>query len=423
MNAEIITSGTELLLGEIVDTNSTYIARALRDAGVNLYFKTSVGDNVDRMALILRQALERSDVVITTGGLGPTVDDVTREAVVQATGRELVLYPDCLEHIEALFARWGRQIGQNNRRQAFLPAGSQAIPNPVGTAPGFILELEQGAIIALPGVPREMERLMQDAVLPYLLERRGGEQLVIKTKVLRTVGLGESWIDERIDAQMRSTNPTVGLAAHLGAVDVRITARGPSQEAVHALIAGMEREVRERIGDEAIFGGGDDRLEDVTVALLARAGVKLAIVESATGGDVAQLLRETSGGASVVTAAHVVSGPAELAALLHLTPGKLETFGWVSRMAAAEAALQLVDTYEGGWGLAVLGDAETSSDVYGEHPGHSFVALAAPDATQVQEYPFGGDAFLARRWVTLRAVDLLRRQALARLARREAQRA
>ncbi len=182
---------------------------------------------------------------------------------------------------------------------------------PVGTAPGFILELEQGTIIALPGVPREMERLMQDTVLPYLRERLGGEQVVIKAKVLRTVGLGESWIDERIDAQMRSTNPTVGLAAHFGVVDIRITARGPSQEAVHAMIADMEREVRERIGDEAIFGGGDDRLEEVTVALLAQAGVKLAIVESATGGDVARLLRETSGGAGVVTAAHVVSGPAD----------------------------------------------------------------------------------------------------------------
>ena len=197
MNAEIITSGTELLLGETVDTNSTYIARALRDVGVNLYFKTSVGDNVDRMAMVLRQALDRSDVVIVTGGLGPTVDDVTREAVAQTTGRALVVYPECMAHIEALFARWGRQVSENNRRQAYLPAGSIAIENPVGTAPGFILETEDGTIIALPGVPREMERLMQDTVLPYLRAHTDGEPVMIKARVLRTVGQGESWIDEQ----------------------------------------------------------------------------------------------------------------------------------------------------------------------------------------------------------------------------------
>jgi len=178
---------------------------------VNLYYKTSVGDNVERMALVLRQGLERSDVIITTGGLGPTVDDVTREAVALATGRELVLYPECLAAIEAIFARWGRQVGENNRRQAYLPAGAIPIMNPVGTAPGFIVETEKGTIISLPGVPREMQHLMQTAVIPYLKQRLGAQQAIIKAKNLRTVGLGESWIDERIDAQMRLANPTVGL--------------------------------------------------------------------------------------------------------------------------------------------------------------------------------------------------------------------
>jgi nicotinamide-nucleotide amidase len=419
MNAEIITSGTEILLGEIVDTNSAYIARALRDAGVNLYFKTSVGDNVERMVLALRQALARADVVIITGGLGPTVDDVTREAAALATDRVLALYPECLAHIEGLFARWGRTIGENNKRQAYLPEGSIVIPNPVGTAPGFIVEAAAGTVIALPGVPREMERLMQDTVLPYLRARMGAEQVVIKAKVLRTVGLGESWIDEKIDVQMRSANPTVGLSAHLGAVDVRITARGPSEEAVDAMIADMEAQVRARIGDDAIYGVGGDTVEGVTAALLARAGVKLGVIESATAGEVARMLGETPEGGSVITAAHVVSGLAELSALLDLSPAKLEAFGWVSQMASAEAALQLCDTYEGGWGLAVLGEAETAGDVYEDNTGRTFIALATPDATIVREYPFGGSGFLARRWVMMRALDLLRRQALARLAQKE----
>ncbi|MGC8780074.1 MAG: CinA family nicotinamide mononucleotide deamidase-related protein [Anaerolineae bacterium] len=415
MNAEIVTSGTELLLGEIVDTNSTYIARALRDAGVNLYYKTSVGDNVERMALVLRQGLERSDLIITTGGLGPTVDDVTREAVALATGRELVLYPECLAAIEAIFARWGRQVGENNRRQAYLPAGAIPIMNPVGTAPGFIVETDQGTIISLPGVPREMQHLMQTAVIPYLKQRLGAAQAIIKARNLRTVGLGESWIDERIDAQMRLSNPTVGLAAHYGIVDIRITARAATEAEADAMIADIEAQIRRAIGDEGIFGVDDETLEGVTGRLLDRAGVKLALVESATGGEVARLLRSTPEGAAAITAAHVVDGPEALAARLDMSPAKLAAFGWISEMAAAEAAALLSDTYEGGWGLAVLGDMATPSDVYGEETGQTFVALATPTATVVRRYPYGGTGFLARQWVTLRAIDLVRRQVLAQL--------
>lgn len=418
MNAEIVTSGTELLLGEIVDTNSAYIARALRDIGVNLFFKTSVGDNIPRMALALRQALERADVVITTGGLGPTVDDVTREAVAEVTGLALALHPGCLAHMEALYARWGRKISDNNLRQVYLPEGALPIINPVGTAPGFIVETDRGVIIALPGVPREMERLMQDAVLPYLKQRLGAEQAVIKARVLRTVGLPESWIDEKIDIQMRSANPTVGLAAHLGAVDIRITARAVDEATADRMIAEMEAEVRARIGEEGIFGTGADKLEEVTARLLAVAEVQLALVESATGGEIARLLRSTPEGVQVLKAAHVVDGPEALADKLGLSAAKLHAFGWVSEMVAAEAAAILIDTYEGGWGLAVLSCCGDQGDVYGDNPGETYIALGAPDTTLVKYYQFGGSGALAQRWVTLRALDVLRKQALARLAAR-----
>ncbi len=419
MNAEIITSGTELLLGETVDTNSTYIARALRDIGVNLYFKTSVGDNVERMALALRQSLARADVVITTGGLGPTVDDVTREAVAVATGRELVPNTECLAHMEALYARWGRVVSDNNRRQVYLPAGAIPILNPVGTAPGFIVETDWGTIISLPGVPREMERLMQDAVLPFLKERLGSEQAVIKARVLRTVGLPESWIDEKLDVQMRSANPTVGLAAHLGAVDIRITARAASEAEADRAIAAMEAEVRLRIGDDHIFGTGADQLEVVTARLLAQAGAKLALLESASGGEVARLLRSASEGASVLTAAHVVDGPAGLVEKLELSPAKIEAFGWVSEMVAAEAAARLIDTYEGGWGMAILSCCGDQGDIYGDNPGETYLALGTPSTTIVKHYQFGGVGTLASRWVTLRALDVLRQHALAELNKRD----
>lgn len=419
MNAEIITSGTELLLGETVDTNSVYIARALREIGVNLYFKTSVGDNVGRMAQAVTQALARADVVIITGGLGPTVDDVTRDAVALATDRPLALDAACLAHIEGLYARLGRTVSENNRRQAYLPQGAQAIMNPVGTAPGFIVETDRGTVIALPGVPREMERLMQDAVLPYLREKLGPEQAVIKAKVLRTAGLPESWIDEKIDVQMRSANPTVGLNAHLGMVDIRITARAPSEAAADEMIAAMEAEVRARIGDDGIYGVGQVKLEQVTANLLARAGVKLALAETATGGEIARLLRSTPEGAAVLTAAHVLAGPADLTNVLGLSPAKLDAFGWVSEMVAAEAAAVLIDTYEGGWGLAVLGCAADQGDVWGQNPGETYIALGTPSTTVVKRYQFGGEGALARIWVTVRALDLLRREAVAKLEARD----
>ena len=417
MNAEIVTSGTELLLGEIVDTNSTYIARALRDIGVNLYYKTSVGDNVERMVLVLEHALERAELIVITGGLGPTVDDVTREAVARATGRELVLYPECLAQIEAMFARWGRKMGDNNRRQAYLPAGSIPIQNPVGTAPGFIVEDARGTLIALPGVPREMEHLLQNAVLPYLQKRLGTDQLTIKAKVLRTIGLGESWIDERIDPLMRLANPTVGLAAHTGAVDIRITARAATEAEADRMIADVEAEVRARIGDDGIYGTGAEVLEAVTGRVLAQAGVRVALVESATGGEVARLLRSTPEGAAVVSAAHVVHGPDELGALLGISQATLDTYGWVSEMVAAAAASALCDTYEVGWGVAVLGDVESESDVYGsDGTGETYVALFASSVTEVRHFPYGGTGFVSRTWVATRTIDLLRRQALARLA-------
>jgi nicotinamide-nucleotide amidase len=254
-----------------------------------------------------------------------------------------------------------------------------------------------------------MQHLMQTAVLPYLKQRLGEGQVVIKARILRTVGLGESWIDERIDAEMRSANPTVGLAAHYGIVDIRITARAATEGDADAMIAEMEGQIRCHIGDDGIFGTDEDRLEVVTGKLLDRAGAKVALVESATAGEVARLLCATPEGAAAVTAAHVIDGPDALCSLLKMSPSKLAAFGWISEMVAAEAAALLIDTYDGGWGLAVLGDGAVQGDVYGEETGQTFVALATPDTTLVRRYPYGGSGFLARNWVTLRTIDLVRR--------------
>ncbi|NJL93145.1 MAG: CinA family nicotinamide mononucleotide deamidase-related protein, partial [Anaerolineae bacterium] len=260
INAEIISIGTEILLGEITDTNATRLARALRDVGVNLYFVTAVGDNLERITATLRHGLARSDLLITTGGLGPTKDDVTRQAVAAATGRELVFHQSLLDQIAARFQHFGVPMSDNNRQQALIPAGAQIIENPVGTAPCYILETDAGTIISLPGVPREMLYLLEHRVLPYLRQRMG-LPAIIKARLLRVTGMGESTLDEHISAFMDQANPTVGLAAHSGQIDIRITARAADVAAADALIAETEAGIRALVGPY-IFGTDQAMLDE-----------------------------------------------------------------------------------------------------------------------------------------------------------------
>jgi nicotinamide-nucleotide amidase len=241
VNAEIIAIGTEILLGEITDTNSVHIARTLRDIGVNLYFMTTVGDNEQRIADSIRIAMSRAQVVITCGGLGPTVDDMTRQAVASATERGLTFHQELLDKIAERFAGFRAQMTENNRRQAFLPDNAMVIENPVGTAPSFVVEHNNSVVISLPGVPREMKYLLAERVVPYLHDRFNLGSGVIKARVLRTAGIGESALDAAIGNEiLQASNPTVGLAAHAGQVDVRITAKAESVDQADHMIAEVE---------------------------------------------------------------------------------------------------------------------------------------------------------------------------------------
>ena len=280
--AEIITIGTELLLGEAVDTNTRYIARALRDVGIDLYRSATIGDNVERISNIIQEGFSRADIIITTGGLGPTVDDPTREAVAIATGVETEFRPDLWDQIQERFQRYGKIPTENNRRQAFVPAGAIAVENPVGTAPAFIVESEQRAIISLPGVPREMEYLMEHKVLPYLRDRY---QLkgVIKARILHTSGAGESQIDHQIGDLEKLSNPTVGLAAHAGQVDIRITAKADTEQMADQIIEKIEVELRQRLGSW-IYGADGDTLEQVALNRISNRGWKLCLLEAGLGG-------------------------------------------------------------------------------------------------------------------------------------------
>lgn len=403
MQAEIITIGTELLLGEIVDTNSAWIARELTRIGLNLYYTATVGDNLRRVSEVLANSLRRSDVVITTGGLGPTVDDVTREAVAAATDRDLVLDEGLLEEIAAYFRRRDHPMTSNNRKQAHLPAGARVVHNPVGTAPAFVVESGGHLVICLPGVPHEMRYLMEHEVLPMLRERFGLTG-VIKSRVLRTCGIGESAIGALIGDLMELANPTVGTAAHPGQTDVRITAKADGEAEALALIAPVERELCGRLGDY-VFGADRETLGAVVARCLVEAGRRLAVVETVTCGEVAQAVARAPQGEEALLGAIVVPTCERLADTLPLDGAPREA-GQPLADAAAEAVRR---AYGAEYGLAVVGPIDPG--VPDSPPVH--FALSGERGRRSLPPRRGRSGVAGMGWLVHLALDLVRREVLS----------
>jgi nicotinamide-nucleotide amidase len=377
MHAELIAIGAELLLGEISDTNSAHIARTLRGLGLEVRWMTGVGDHEARIAELVRLAAQRSPVVITTGGLGPTVDDPTREAIARAFERPLEYRPELWAQIEERFRRFGRKPSENNRRQAHIPAGARVLENPVGTAPAFIVEHDHGAVIALPGVPREMEHLLAHAVIPYLREKFNLTG-IIKAKVLRTVGMGESMVDEQVGEFEKLANPIVGLLAHSGQVDVRITANAATEAEADALMAPIEAQIRERLG-EFIYGEGDETVEGVTGRLLVTRGKTLAVAEAGTEGQLAGRL------AALPQAAEVFRGGQPMTQV----------------EAAAEAERVRVER-KADWGIAVRVSAKPEGGKQIE------IAMTDGNQTEARTQGYGGPGAYAAMWASTAALNLLR---------------
>ncbi len=394
MRAETISIGTELLLGEILDTNAVWIAERLAEVGVDLYFRTTVGDNVGRIVDAIRHALTRADVVITTGGLGPTVDDMTREAVARATGCELVLDENLLAQIRERFSKWGSTMSENNVRQAYIPRGATPVPNPVGTAPCFIVETNGGYVISLPGVPREMKYLMETQILPWLRNKTGGEQIIL-SKTLRTIAVGESLVDSKIaDLETRS-NPTVGLLAHPGQTDVRVTAKAKTRAEAEAMIRDMEAQVRERLGDW-IFGVGDETIDEVVARLLAARDWRLAVAETNTAGRIAELLRARPEGPRIIKSSAILNNVIDM-----------------TEENAASVAQQLRNESGADLALVVLGTTNSGHDMYSDETGRSAIAVATAQGTLHRAYTIGGIGDQSQMWVISRALDLVRRAALS----------
>jgi nicotinamide-nucleotide amidase len=410
MRCEVVAVGTELLLGQIVDTNSSYIGEQLALAGIDSLHQVKVGDNLGRMIDVLRTALQRADAVIVCGGLGPTHDDITREAIADIMGVELV--PDAAvgDFIRELFASRGRVMAENNLRQALVPVGATIIPQTRGTAPGLICPMGDKVAYLVPGVPHEMKDMMQRAVLPDL-RRRAGDTGAIVSRTLRTWGDSESGLNERLDpiiARLEAAgNPTLAfLASGWEGLKVRLTAKAPTTDEAAALCATWEGEVRAVIGNQ-VFAVDDETMESVVLNLLRDRGLTLGLAESVTGGLVSARLTAVPG-ASTVLRGGVVSYASDVKFdLLGVTPGPV-----VTAAAAAEMAVGAARVFGADVGLALTGVAGPDEQD-GQPVGTLHVGLVINGNVTTASFRLPGQREQMRQFSVINSLDVLRRALLA----------
>jgi len=405
MRCEVIAVGTELLLGQIVDTNSAWMGEQLALAGIDSHFQTKVGDNLERMIACLRLALERSDAVIMCGGLGPTQDDITREAIAAVMGVALVRKPEIGEHIRALFTSRGREMTANNLRQADVPEGASVIAEMPGTAPGLICPIGDQVVYAVPGVPFEMRMMLSGTVLPDL-QRRAGVSAVIKSRVLRTWGYTESGLAElladRIEELDALGNPTLAFqASGIEGLKVRITAKAADDAAADAILADEEARTRRVLGD-VVFGIDDQTMESVVLEMLRQRGLSLGVAESVTGGLVGARLTAVPRASEVLRGAVVTYASALKFELLGVPEGPVVTPAAAEAMAAGVRQLMGADV-----GLATTGVAGPSEQE-GQPVGTVFVAVAFGDRSEAREVRLPGDRERVRQYAVISLLNFLR---------------
>ena len=409
MRCEVVAVGTELLLGQIVDTNSAWIGGQLAQAGIDSHFQTKVGDNLGRIVACIRQALERSDAVILCGGLGPTQDDITREAIAEVMGVALVRSPEIARRIEDLFTARGRVMAANNLRQADVPEGAAVIPEMPGTAPGLICPLGDKVIYAVPGVPHEMQTMLLGTVLPDL-QRRAGLAAVIKSRVLRTWGHTESGLAELLAARILELdalgNPTLAFqASGIEGIKVRITAKASDQASVEAILAAEEALLRSLLG-EFVFGLDEQTMESVVVDLLRARGLTLALAESVSGGLAAARLSAVPGTREVFRGGVVAYASEVKFALLGVPRGPVVCEAAAQAMAAGARRLLGTDV-----GLATTGVAGPEEQD-GQPMGTVFLGLALGERVEAREVRLPGDPDRIRQYSVISALDYLRRRLL-----------
>ena len=407
MRAEVVAVGTELLLGQIVDTNSARIGERLALAGIDCHFQTRVGDNLERIVDVVRRALDRSDAVVVCGGLGPTPDDLTREALAEVLGSPLVRDESMVERIKEIFEERGRDMASTNERQADRPECAEFIPQERGTAPGLICRAGDKVVYALPGVPWEMEEMLERAVLPDL-RRRDDSPAVIKSRLLRLWGVAESTLAEMVAEQVeRQTNPTIAfLALGIEGLALRLTAKASTDEKAVELLDAADAELREVIGD-LVFGVDEKSMERVVADLLGDQGLTLGVAESLTGGLVGARLAETEGASDWFRGSVVAYDSKVKYELLDVPEGPVVSEEAASAMATGACKALRCDV-----GLGVTGVAGPTTQE-GKPVGTVFLAVAINGTVEVEEAHFPGDRQHVRQFATISLLDLARRQLLA----------
>jgi len=411
MGTELLTIGTELLLGQIVDTNANWIAQRLAEEGIDLFYKTTVGDNAGRIEAALRQALGRADVIITTGGLGPTEDDLTRDVVAAVLERPLHLDPAVLAHIERRFAHRKIPMTENNRKQAMVPEGAEVLHNPNGTAPGLFLKDRGRCVACLPGVPTEMKPMLAEQVIPRIRETFGIRSRIV-SRVLKTCGISESKLDHAIGDYFREMqNPTIGVLAHAGEIHVRLTCKGEDPAIITRMLDDLGAKIRERLGP-LIFGRDDEKLEALVGQLLRGRKATLAVAESCTGGLLASRLTDISGSSDYFERGMVTYSTAAKEEILGVPAEILRESGAVS-LPVVRAMAESVRRRSGTtFGLAITGIAGPTGETPGKPVGLVYIALAWDGGDLAREYRFHGGRELIKYRATQMALEMLRRHLL-----------
>jgi nicotinamide-nucleotide amidase len=408
MRAEIIAIGTELTTGQKLDTNSQWLSLQLADLGVPVHYHTTVADDLAANVDILRIAVNRADIVLVTGGLGPTLDDLTREALAQLAGVELVLHEPSLQFIETFFRHRGRAMPERNRRQAMLPAGSEPLPNPIGTAPGIWMELPRASdpdassvrVAAMPGVPSEMFKMFLEQVRPRL---PGGEMLIRRARI-NCFGLGESHTEELLgDLTARGRDPEIGITAHEATISLRIVAHGKTEQECRHKIDAARVDIEQRLG-HYVYGTEDEELEDVLLRTLSEHGQTLATAEAGTGGLMAQWLTAVEHSPGAYLGGVVVPTEAARQALLGIEPGD----GAVNAEIAGRMALVCRERFQSDYALAITQYPRIDPAAVMANAPAAFLALSDAGGVKTQEINLGGNPAILRSRTAKSALNLLR---------------
>ena len=404
MTAEIISVGTELLLGDILNTDTQYLARELSVLGISVYYQGVVGDNKERLAEISKRAIERSDMVIFSGGLGPTSDDITKETVAEVLGLPLKLHQESMDRMMQFFKN--RPMSPNNKKQAMMPEGVLVLTNYNGTAPGFLYDNDEKIVVVLPGPPKELTKMFETGVKPYLLNKTDS---ILKSKFLKIFGVGESFAASRIESLIdNQTNPTIAPYAKDTESLFRVTAKANSEEEADKLICDTERKIREEFGID-LYGTDDDTLEEVTVNLLIKNNLKISTAESCTAGLIASKIGSVSGASAILDQAFVTYANEAKMKLVGVKQETLDKFGAVSEQTAKEMAEGVRVASNSDIGVSSTGIAGPDGGTKEKPVGLIYVGVSDKDKTEVYKLNLNYNRNKNREMTALHALNFVRK--------------